>query len=66
MSPRRKFIEHFLELKEFETLLGYIYDTMQLASTHDPDYAQELRRQERWINRLFGRVAKLEQKAKKH
>jgi len=42
ISPRKKFIQNFLDLKNFETLLGYIYDTMQLASTHDPDHARAI------------------------
>jgi hypothetical protein len=64
-SPRFKFIHEASD----ERVRGYLWDAMQLASTHDPDHAKELkqlgidlRRALRWCERLFGRVGKLEQK----
>jgi hypothetical protein len=67
MSPRKAFINNNGYVHDGylgEKLLGYIYDAMQLASTHDPDHGQVIRRHDRWINRLYGRVAKLEKKRK--
>jgi hypothetical protein len=58
MSPRKKFIEKFSNEFVDKRFVGYVFDAMQLASTHDPDHAQEIRRHDRWINRLFARTAK--------
>jgi hypothetical protein len=45
---------------EWNKLVRYSKDCMNLASTHDPDHAVEIRRLFRWSERLFGRVLKLE------
>lgn len=39
MSPRAKFVKDVTPKR----LAGYSWDAMQLASTHDPDHAKELK-----------------------
>ena len=59
MSPRQKFIEkHINDTYVDSELLGYIYDAMQLASSHDPDLV-------RWIKMLEKRIETLERRCRK-
>jgi hypothetical protein len=62
MSPRKRFIEKYSNEYVSKDFVQFVWDTMSLASTHDPDHAKDIRRQGRWANRLFCRVDKLEKK----
>lgn len=42
-TPRKKFVEGVT----FKRLAGYSWDAMQLASTHDPEYAKYILKLER-------------------
>jgi hypothetical protein len=62
MSPRRAFINNRGFVRDGyldETLLSFIYDIFDLASTHDPDHAERLSELERRLNKLEARVDKV-------
>jgi phosphate uptake regulator len=56
MTPRAKFIAKASQ----KNIAQMAWDAMMMASSHDPDHAKAIRRLERWVDRLFRRVAKLE------
>ena len=69
LSPRANFIVN----ADIKKLKGYAWDAMQLASSHDPDHAKELKRledliyaevklQDRRFSDLCTRINKLEKR----
>lgn len=46
LSPRAKFLKNRTTIK---SVAAYAWDAMQLASSHDPEHAEELRRLESMI-----------------
>lgn len=55
-SPRAKFLKRFQD----KELAAVVYDTLQLASHHDPDHAKDIKYAKSDIHILFEKVEELE------
>jgi hypothetical protein len=53
MTPRTAFIARMTDPKNAKKLAAYVFDAMQLASTHDPDLVKDIKNLTNDANILF-------------